>query len=70
MKMLELHDELLDYFNEFTKWIKENRRISDAHLERLKQRAISELHNDSNKWYHEKDFSDLYVYCFFKTTKI
>lgn len=68
--MLELHGELLDYFNEFARWIKNNRRISDSHLEKLKERAISELHNDSNKWYHEKDFSDLYDYCFFKTAKI
>ena len=65
---IKLEGELLDYFNQFVKWIEKNRNgFRESHLERLKNRAILELHNDSNKWYHEKDFSDLYDYCFFKT---
>jgi hypothetical protein len=64
---IELHGELLDYFHQFMEWIKKNQNIRESHLERLKCRAIRELHNDSNNWYHEKDFADLYNYCFFKT---
>lgn len=65
---IELEGELLDYFKQFEKWIEKNRRgFRESHLEKLKNRAIRELHNDSNKWYHEKDFADLYDYCFFKT---
>lgn len=64
---IELQGELLDYFNKFVEWIKKNRRIGESRLEKLKGRAVIELHNDANKWYHEKDFSDLYDYCFFKT---
>ena len=64
---IELHGELLDYFHQFMEWIKKNRKIGASHLEKLKGRAITELHNDSNKWYHEKDFSELYDHCFFKT---
>jgi len=64
---IELEGELLDYFNKFVEWIKKNRRIGNPHLEKLKSRAVIELHNDANKWYYEKDFADLYDYCFFKT---
>jgi hypothetical protein len=64
---IELEGELLDYFNQFVEWIKKNRRIGESHLEKLKDRAITELHNDSQKWYFDKDFSELYDYCFFKT---
>jgi hypothetical protein len=65
---VELHGELLDYFNQFVKWVEKNRQgFRQGHLERLKDRATTELHNDANKWYHEKDFADLYDYCFFKT---
>jgi len=64
---IELEGELLDYFHQFVAWIKKNQRIDESHLDRLKSRAITELHNDSNKWYHEKDFADLYSFCFFKT---
>jgi hypothetical protein len=64
---IELEGELLDYFHQFMEWIKKNQRISDSHLNRLKSRAIRELHNDSQKWYCDKEFSDLYSFCFFKT---
>jgi hypothetical protein len=64
---IKLQGELLNYFHQFVKWVEMNKRISDSHLEKLKSRAINELHNDSQKWYHEKDFSELYDYCFFKT---
>jgi hypothetical protein len=64
---IELEGELLDYFNQFTDWVSKNRKIKKSHLAKVKDRAIVELHNDSNKWYHEKDFADLYDYCFFKT---
>ena len=66
---IELEGELLDYFHQFVAWIKKNQRISDSHLDRLKSRAITELHNDSNKWYHEKDFFDLFNYCALKTAR-
>jgi hypothetical protein len=65
--MPELEGELLDYFNQFVEWIKKNHNIKESHLEKLKRRAIAELHNDSQKWYFEKDFADLYRFCFFKT---
>jgi len=67
MEIIALEGELLDYYHQFTDWIKKNRKIGESHLEKLRDRAIRELHNDSNKWYHEKDFADLYDYCFFKT---
>jgi len=64
---IELEGELLDYFHQFVAWVKKNQRISDSHLDRLKSRAITELNNDSQKWYFEKDFLDLYNYCVLKT---
>jgi len=67
MEIIILEGELLDYFHQFVEWIKKNRRIGESHLGKLKSRAITELHNDANKWYHEKDFAELYDYCFFKT---
>lgn len=67
MEIIILEGELLNYFHQFMKWVKMNKRISDPHYDKLKARAILELHNDANKWYHEKDFDDLYTYCFFKT---
>ena len=69
MKDIALEGELLDYFHQFMEWIKKNRRIDKDDLERLMSRAITELHNDSNKWYHEKDFSDLFNYCALKTAR-
>ena len=65
--MHELEGELLDYFNQFVEWVKMNTRIDDSHFERLKDRAINELRNDSQKWYFEKDFSDLFNHCVLKT---
>lgn len=67
MKIIVLEGELLDYFHQFVKWVSLNTSISDFHLERVKARAISELHNDAQKWYYEKDFLDLYNYCVLKT---
>jgi len=67
VEIIALEGELLNYYHQFVKWVEMNKRIGESHLEKLKGRAIRELHNDSNKWYHEKDFADLYDYCFFKT---
>jgi len=64
---IELHGEILDHFHRLLEWINKNQRVSDSHLSRIKDRAITELHNDSNKWYHEKDLSELFNYCFWKT---
>jgi hypothetical protein len=69
MKDIALEGELLDYFNQFVKWVEMNTRIDNSHLERLKDRAINELRNDSQKWYFEKDFSDLFNYCVLKTAR-
>jgi hypothetical protein len=64
---IELEGELLEYFNQFLEWVRLNTSIGDSHLDRLKSRAITELQNDSQKWYFEKDFLDLYNYCVLKT---
>jgi hypothetical protein len=69
MEDIALEGELLDYFNQFVEWVKKDQRISDSHLDRLKSRAITELNNDSQKWYFEKDFLDLYNYCVLKTAR-
>lgn len=69
MEDVALEGELLDYFRQFMEWIKKNQSIDDSHLERLKSRAINELRNDSQKWYFEKDFLDLYNYCVLKTAR-
>jgi hypothetical protein len=66
---IELEGELLDYYNQFVVWVKKSQRISDSHLERLTDRAITELQNDAQKWYFEKDFLDLYNYCVLKTAR-
>jgi len=63
----KLEGELLDYFHQFVEWIKKNQKIDESHLDRLKSRAITELQNNSQKWYFEKDFLDLYNYCVLKT---
>jgi hypothetical protein len=60
---IKLEGELLDYFHQFVKWVSLNTSISNERLERVKARAVSELNNDSQKWYFEKDFLDLYNYC-------
>ena len=60
---IKLEGELLDYFYQFVKWVSLNTSISNERLERVKARAVSELNNDSQKWYFEKDFLDLYNYC-------
>jgi hypothetical protein len=64
---IELEGELLDYFHQFVDWVKLNTNVGGENLERLKIRAVSELNNDSQKWYFEKDFLDLYNYCVVKT---
>ena len=68
MEIIVLEGELLEYFHQFVKWVNLNTSISDSRLERVKARAISELHNDSQKWYFEKDFHDLYNYCVVRTS--
>lgn len=66
--MHRLDGELLNYFNQFEEWVSLNTNISAVRLEKLKARAVSELCNDSQKWYFEKDFRDLYNHCVLKTT--